>query len=143
VRAASWRAAYKDILPARTLTRLTATWDRKFPAGTWVIERDRLVVGYCITGVDSLARIPAVVALNELYVFPELWRTGLGSALLVRVLDELESRSVKEVVLDVLERNQRGIAFYEANGFRHVKSGDRVSNIDGEKFTVLQYRRTL
>ena len=143
MRAASWRAAYADILPGPTLARLTASWDRKFPAGTWVVERERLLVGYCITGVESLARVPAVVALNELYVFPEHWRTGLGSLLLERVLEELESRGTREVVLDVLERNTRGIAFYEACGFRHVKSADRVSHIDGQAFTVLQYRRSL
>lgn len=143
VRAASWRAAYRGILPERTLARLTERWDRTFPRGTWVIEREGLVLGYCITSADEFPRVPQTVVLNELYVYPDMWRAGLGSMLLDLVLRSLASRGAKNAVLDVLERNERGIAFYERRGFRHVDGADRMTNVDSQAFRVRQYRRAL
>ena len=143
VRAASWRAAYRGILPERTLARLTERWDRTFPKGTWVIERDALVLGYCITNADEFPLVKKTVAINELYIYPEMWRAGLGSMLLDLVLRSLSSRGATTAVLDVLERNERGIAFYERQGFRHVEGADRMTNVDTQAFRVRQYVRKL
>ena len=143
VRAASWRAAYRGILSQRTLARLTERWDRTFPKGTWVIEREGLVLGYCITSADDFPLVKQTVAISELYVYPDMWRAGLGSMLLDLVLRSLASRGAKTAVLDVLERNERGIAFYERQGFRHVDGADRMTNVDSQAFRVRQYSRKL
>lgn len=143
VRAASWRAAYTEILPARHLAKLTARWDRTFSAGTWVLERDRLIVAYCITNCDDLDRVLPTVEVSELYVFPDFWRTGAGSALLDGVLRELALRGAREATLEVLSANTRGLAFYQAKGFHHVPHGDRTVDVDGRKLAALHFRRKL
>lgn len=143
VRAASWRAAYSGILPARHLAKLTTRWDRTFPSGTWVLERERLLVAYCITSCDDLDRVRPAVEISELYVFPDFWRTGAGSTLLDAVLHEIKTRGAREATLEVLSANTRGLAFYQAKGFHHVPHGDRTVDVEGRKLGALHFRRHL
>jgi ribosomal protein S18 acetylase RimI-like enzyme len=108
-----------------------------------VIERDGLVLGYCITSADDFPLVKKTVSISELYIHPEMWRAGLGSMLLDLVLRSLISRGATTAILDVLEKNERGIAFYERQGFRHVEGADRMTNVDSRAFRVRQYRRAL
>lgn len=76
-----------------------------------VAERDGTIVGFAtvLAGKDGKAE------LEDLFVAPDQWRTGIGSALLA----EAERRAVESGarVLHVVA-GERARPFYEASGFR-------------------------
>ena len=55
--------------------------------------------------------------LRQLYVLPEHWGSGIGSALLERGLARMRERGATRAKLWTLEGNDRGRRFYEARGW--------------------------
>jgi GNAT superfamily N-acetyltransferase len=55
--------------------------------------------------------------LQTLYVMPEFWSRGIGSALHDLALDRLRETSVQEARLWTLTENHRARAFYEKRGW--------------------------
>ena len=55
--------------------------------------------------------------LSALYVLPEHWRSGIGSALHDHALERLRARGEREAKLWTLEENRDGRRFYEHRGW--------------------------
>lgn len=58
--------------------------------------------------------------IKQLYVAEDWIGTGLGAALMRRVLEIAQAESCPAIVLGVWERNERAQAFYQRFGFREV-----------------------
>jgi ribosomal protein S18 acetylase RimI-like enzyme len=58
--------------------------------------------------------------LKQLYVVEDWIGTGLGAALMRRILDLAQAESCTAIVLGVWERNERAKAFYQRYGFREI-----------------------
>src|SRR5262245_40791685 len=56
--------------------------------------------------------------LNALYVVPEQWRSGVGSALHDHALERLRARGVRVAKPWPLEENRDGRRFYERRGWK-------------------------
>jgi ribosomal protein S18 acetylase RimI-like enzyme len=116
VHVASWRAAYRGIVPDRVLDGLTvdereARWQDQLEDGGSLIlvaVEEMRVVGFCAASGGEI---------GALYVDPAVWRRGVGSALLAETLAELRRRGVPAVELWVFRDNQGAVAFYERHGF--------------------------
>ena len=116
VRITSWRTAYRGMVPDGYLDALVVDAERRAARmaeeGLTVLlatEGDA-PVGMAAHGPCRDPDRPGLPELYALYVLPEAWRTGVGSALLAAAGDV---RS-----LWVLEANARARAFYERHGFR-------------------------
>lgn len=117
VHVATWRAAYRGIVPDGYLHALSAEaraarW-RADLAGTatvtWVaVSDDGEIAGFA---TRSAATAPA--ELYAIYVAAPVWGQGLGRALL-----EAAGAGCDGVGLWVFEENPRARRFYEAAGFR-------------------------
>lgn len=119
---ASWKHAYRDILPRDYLERI--------PAGRWVSGLDiggrtHLVLledGRYIGAVCCCAsRFPEFAGWGEvvsLYLLPEYMGRGYGRPLLEAAVSALASQGYRDIFLWVLEENRRARAFYERMGFR-------------------------
>lgn len=59
----------------------------------------------------------SVAEVGALYVDPDRWRDGVGTALLIAAFERLKERGWQEVVLWVLPENLRALAFYARHGF--------------------------
>jgi len=120
---ASWHAAYRELIPASrlagfTVERRTAAWRRNLAGGpgrTRLVERDGQVLGLCTLGTSRDGTRTGEIW--SLYVDPEAWGSVVGSALMADALALLAARGHRQVVLWVLEGNQRAIGFYEGSGF--------------------------
>lgn len=139
VNRAAWRAAYAHIVSEEVLSRLADAptaddvdrwYGRVEDADGRVLVADRGasdapdVVGYAHVrwGDDTKAFVDdGEAGLKELYVAPDYWREGVGSALLDRGLAAVPDRTAA-LKLETLAQNRRGRAFYEANGFERVGS---------------------
>ena len=126
----AWQVGYRGLVPNAILDAMSvADRERRWreilgredgaSAYTLVAERDRHLIGFCSAIApsrddDAGARTAEIAAL---YVAPEHWRSGAGSALLRAALQGLRDDGWREVTLWVFAANLRARAFYEQFGF--------------------------
>jgi GNAT superfamily N-acetyltransferase len=134
VTVAGWRTAYRDIVPQDRLADLPiARWRHEVHVGlrrpvedafSYVAEINGAFAGYCFVAAPSrepdLGR--KVAELVAIYVEPERWGEGAGSALMHSALARLTDLPYDEVVLWTFKENAPAIAFYERHGWR--RDGD-------------------
>ena len=134
VTAAGWRTAYRDIVAQDRLAGLPiARWRHEVHVGlrrpvedafSYVAEINGAFAGYCFVAAPSrepdLGR--KVAELVAIYVEPERWGQGAGTALMRAALERLGDLPYDEVVLWTFKENAPAIAFYERHGWR--RDGD-------------------
>ena len=153
----SWHAAYDDVLGIETVESVSNDWydlydlrqsvEREDTAFL-VAERpreggdegegdrtsedeptDQRIVGF---GEGVLGEEDAAAELSRLYVHPDHWGEGIGSALIDRIETWVAERGAERLRLIVLADNEIGNDFYESRGYRRV--GTRESELEGETF---------
>jgi GNAT superfamily N-acetyltransferase len=111
VHVASWRAGYKgivadEILAAQSADEREAIWDEILadPANAVLVAGE----------IDGFVAFePATREIRALYVDPEHFRQGIGSALIEAAHAELDG----DTALWVFEANDRALAFYARHGY--------------------------
>jgi GNAT superfamily N-acetyltransferase len=126
IRVASWRVAYRDMLPARVLESLDPSDHRAFftmlsspSSWGWVAEIVERPVGFAFLGPS---RDPdaddSCCEVQLLYLLPDVWRSGVGTSLVATLLEDAFARDFRRITLWVAEQNLPAQAFYRAMGFR-------------------------
>ena len=124
VHVASWQAAYQTLIPPARLATFTvpartAAWRRNLAersgVRTNVFDGDDGILGFASIGPSR--ELPGWGELWALYVAPEAWGRGVGSALFADAIVALAARGLRRVTLWVLEGNARALQFYRGNGF--------------------------
>ena len=147
---ASWRAAYRGIMPdvyldALSVVRKTSDWERSLGRErergkrTLVAEIGGDIAGFATVGPDIEAR--GIGLLFLMYVAPERWGSGCGRALMTASEAALRELGYEQAVLWVLEANTRARHFYEAAGWR--PEGTRRTSDYGVPLVALRYERML
>ena len=91
------------------------------PAWLWLAERDgRAVAVFLANQIVSVERGGLALWVEELYVVPEVRRTGVARALLARVRDEARRNGVRAIELEVVPTQSAALALYRALGFEEV-----------------------
>jgi ribosomal protein S18 acetylase RimI-like enzyme len=122
VHAETWREAYEHVFGAERLASVTvdarlAQWERILAAGqsdVFVAAADG-IVGFVSTGDSRDA--DAEAELFAIYVLPDAWGTGAGSALMRAGIEAMRLRASGDAVLWVLDDNPRARRFYEREGW--------------------------
>ena len=87
-----------------------------------IAERDGMALGYAMVhlrgGSPTWRLSERAGELETLSVLPEERGTGIGSALLAAVRDELGRLGAGELSLHVVPANQDALRFYERHGFQ-------------------------
>jgi GNAT superfamily N-acetyltransferase len=148
----SWQAGYAGVLPqayldglrvedrARNIRRMLDVSHHE--GGAFLVgEHDRRVVGLANAQPSADADAKGEGELQTLYVHPEAWAHGVGSALLQASLDHLRQNGHAEAILWVLEGNRHARLFYEQRGWT---CDGTTKPIDlGASFLEVRYRRRL
>jgi len=124
------RAAGMPWLPRLHDEAETVAWMREvvLPGQeVWVAERKGAVVGLAAVDGD---------VLEQLYVEPSAWGSGVGRAL----LDAVRAARPDGLRLAVFARNARARRFYEVAGFRLTGTGDGSDNEEGEPDCTYAWR---
>lgn len=151
VQVVTWRAAYRGILPDKTLEEL----DEGFRAGKWrewlvrdditivVTEHEGVVIGFASSGAsrDEDARV-GTYEIHAIYVDPNHWRSGQGRALTERTIEIARTKKATSITLWVLEGNMPARRFYESMGFT-LDGGRKVDRIDTTEVVELRYGMTV
>ncbi|MBZ6494159.1 GNAT family N-acetyltransferase [Natrinema longum] len=134
----SWHAAYDDLLGPETVDDVVDEWYAIGDLESSIREasgrRDAAFLvasGSPAADTETVARgfahaVPwpedrSVAFLARLYVRPDRWNDGTGTALLDALETEL-SAAFDRLRLAVLAANEVGISFYESTGFEHVET---------------------
>lgn len=106
-----------------------------------VVDRDEEVAGFAFLGPARVGDIDAedVGELYAIYVVPEAWGSGIGRALMARVLVQLREEGFREAILWVLEDNPRTRRFYELAGW-HADGGVKDEEWLGTAVREIRYR---
>lgn len=163
VNVAAWRAAYDDILPESVLDDLSAPTedelrerdrtelDPAYPGEFLVAVQDSGAEGD--PGVDGVLGFATLewerakdfvpgdgAELRAIYVHPDRWCEGIGTALLDGAID-LVAEEFDSLHLQVFEANDLARSFYESRGFDHV--GEATYEVADETYPTAVYQRPL
>lgn len=121
---------------------------REFPDGFLVAEIDGTVVGYIMTRIDRGGILPQPFSREfgkvkghviSLAVMPHARRRGIAESLMREAIQNIRSRGVKEVYLEVRVTNNPAINLYRKLGFKVVNVLRRYY-ADGEDAYVMSLR---
>lgn len=133
VHLASWRAAYRGIIPHTQLERMIARrgeawWQKAIRRGThvMVINFNGMIVGYATLGINRARILPYDGEIYELYLLPEYQGVGLGKKLFRNAQRILADYGLKSNVLWVLKDNVAACRFYDALGGKIVSQAHEV-----------------
>jgi ribosomal protein S18 acetylase RimI-like enzyme len=147
----AWQAAYRGIIPDSLLDSLDVgararrySFDRPGPGDpeTWIAVDGDDVVGMVSVGPGRDEDLPGLGEVWALYVAPDRWRSGAGSALLAKAERLLADAGFTDAFLWVLEDNAPGRSFYEAAGW-DAEGGTKTVDIGGRELVEVRYRRAL
>lgn len=156
--ARAWEAAYEGVLPDTVIQEVAdgdpgpeavrAQYERLTEyddAKVLVAEDDAGTVrGYAVFrwGDDETKSSvrDGEAELKELYVDPDWWGEGFGTALLEAGLDRLPA-DIESLALETLVGNDIGIAFYEARGFE--QDGTSSFETEAGRHQTYVYRKQL
>lgn len=129
VNAAGWRTGYRDFVAPEVLETLPVEqWHAEISAGlasprgdsfSKIAEADGEFAGYCFVaapGRDGDLAV-GVAELVAIYVDPERWGGGAGSALISAGERGAADAGYAEIVLWTFADNARGLRFYERHGW--------------------------
>jgi ribosomal protein S18 acetylase RimI-like enzyme len=149
VHIASMHEVYRTLFPAEALARLdarerTERWREILAGGTsttLLAEAGSEPLGFANFGRcrDEDISPGTVGEVMAIYVRPDAWRQGVGSALLGETLDRLRLEGFAEVSLWVIEGNRQAIEFYERFGFLHDGSR-RYHDMFGTPTVIIRLR---
>ncbi|WP_158055537.1 GNAT family N-acetyltransferase [Halorussus halophilus] len=132
---AAWKKTYENIVPENVIEEAVADWygtatlsgivesDQQVML---VAEDDEEIVGFAHGVTDDARDDPSKKEgdILRLYVHPDHWNEGAGTALLDAIEDELEAQGSQELHAMVLADNEIGNDFYEDHGFRKEREAD-------------------
>jgi len=127
VHVASWRAAYRGMLPESHLEGLSSAEKEVTTRNLLahpearhcllVLERGGRILGFAATGPASGEAAEGSGEIYAIYLQPSVWNRGFGRLLMDQALASLRGEGFDRVLLWVLERNARARHFYLAGGW--------------------------
>ena len=130
VHVASWRTAYRGLLPDDFLASLseehyTDRWTRVIGEGSsrvFVVEEDGEIVGFASCGRERAGEGSFAGELYAIYVLDSAQRHGQGRELVRAAAGALKKMKLTDMIVWVLRDNAPARRFYERLGGIYVRS---------------------
>jgi GNAT superfamily N-acetyltransferase len=147
---ASWRYAYRGLVPDDILERLSVEEreqqgrerleDPSSEWGTLVVDDAGEVVGFSIYGPsrDDDDATPTTGEVPAIYLDPKVIGTGVGRQLLAETIVALRAAGFTRASLWVLEGNDRARRFYEKAGWTW-DGAVRTHSFEGVNAPIVRY----
>lgn len=121
---ASWRDAYRGVIPGCELERMIARrgprwWHSAIVRGTGLlvfVGFDQKIVGYATFGRNRVPSMPYSGEVFELYLTPEHQGLGFGGRLFHAARCELAEHGYLSTIVWALADNERALGFYRHLG---------------------------
>ncbi|MFC6826368.1 GNAT family N-acetyltransferase [Halopelagius fulvigenes] len=146
-----WNTAYGDILSRETIDAAMAKWyapdaTRAFveggdaayfvaeleadASGRTPADRGTDPVGVVGFAAGGPGETEGVATLSAIYVEPDYWGEGVGTALLARIEEFCRQEDCETLEMRVLAENRVGRSFYRSRGYEAVE--EREAEVLGE-----------
>jgi ribosomal protein S18 acetylase RimI-like enzyme len=130
VNVATWRSAYRDLLPGDFLGALTESnyaerWTRLIGEGSgrvFVAEDAKGIVGFASGGRERAGEHGFAGELYAIYVLESAERRGHGRELVRAMAGALREMNLPDMIVWVLRDNAPARRFYERLGGKYVRS---------------------
>src|SRR5487761_404707 len=130
VHVATWRSAYRGLLPDDFLASLSEAhyaerWRRVIGEGmsrVFVVDEAGAVAGFASGGRERAGEVGYAGELYALYVLEEAQRRGHGRELVRAVAGALRDLRLPDMIVWVLRDNSPARAFYERLGGTYVRA---------------------
>jgi len=124
-----WRYAYRGIISdyelftQRQISKSIESMKRKITEGSQILvfedENDKIIKGFCWHGKSRDEDIPNSYEIYAIYIQPEFVRMNIGTSLVNEISVIMEKEKMNKLIIWVLEKNNKGIEFYNKNGFKN------------------------
>lgn len=128
---ASWRDAYRGVIPGLELERMIARrgplwWNSAIERGTGllVIGFEGEIVGYAMYGRNRVPSMPYSGEILEIYLMPKYQGLGLGRRLFNAARRELAEHGYLSTIVWALAENEKALAFYRRMGGLPVRRAE-------------------
>lgn len=129
VHVATWRSAYRNLLPADYLASLDASqyeerWKRTLAhptARVYVAEDKDGVVGFASGGPERAGEAGFAGEMYAIYVLDDAQQRGHGRRLVQSVVGGLRELRLADMIVWVLRDNSRARKFYERLGGEYLR----------------------
>ena len=135
----AWRAAYSDAVPESVIDDAVSEWYGEETMNRIIADDEQVclvatengdgsrageIVGFCHGATKN-----GEGDILRLYVHPDRWNEGIGTALLEAMEERLTEMGMETLQAMVLADNEMGNAFYEKHGFE--KTDEAETQLDG------------
>lgn len=134
---ASWRDAYRGVIPGVELERVIARrgpnwWHSAIVRGSGllVVNFDRKIVGYATYGRNRVPSMPYSGEIFELYLLPECQGVGFGRRLFNAARQELAEHGYLSTIVWALANNDKALAFYRRLGGLPIRRAEERFGAD-------------
>ncbi len=126
IQVSAWRDAYRGLIPDAALDALDLSEGARIWRGAlsaehsvFVAVNGSTILGFCslVAALEDDAVAGAIGEIRTLFIHPQYWRCGVGSALCSHAFAAALTKGYSSIVLWVLASNSRAISFYTALGF--------------------------
>lgn len=128
---ASWRDAYRGVIPGAELERMIARrgpnwWHSAIVRGTGllVLDFDGAIVGYATYGRNRVPSMPYSGEIFELYLSPQHQGLGFGRRLFNAARRELAEYGYLSTIVWALADNEKALSFYRRLGGQTVRRAE-------------------
>jgi len=147
----AWQMGYRGLLPQGYLDGLRPEERaRRYTFAETIAGRPRtfvalergVICGFVTTGPSRDGPGRGAGEVMALYVDPDHWRSGMGRLLIADARRRLVREGASEAILWLLVGNERGRAFYHADGWAPdgYRRTERIWDVSAEE---VRYRRAL
>ena len=143
-----WQIGFVDYIPAQYLAALdvderSARWQAMLAdeadSSIYVAEEEGQVVGWADCGPNRDYLDSAIGEVYGIYVDPDTWDRGIGTALLTTLDERLVEGGYSAAILWTLADNERTRGFYDRRGWRI----DGATNEHASGAGLVRYRKEL
>lgn len=141
---ASWRDAYRGLIPGRELEQLIAHrgpkwWEQAIGRGSRlsVLEFQEKVVGYASYGRNRVPSLPYEGEIFEFYLAPEYKGLGFGERMFNGLMQDMVAEGYDSILIWVLAENIRAHQFFMARGGALIhKAQEKFGQESRERFAL-------
>jgi L-amino acid N-acyltransferase YncA len=121
-----------------------AAWDAAhFPAPRLVAVSDETIIGWAALTRVSTRTVYAGVAEVSVYIANDARGSGVGGALLEKLISESEANDIWTLQASIFSENTASLRLHKSCGFREIGRRERIGKMNGVwRDTLLLERRS-